>query len=308
MAEEEGLPATLEELEERQEKELAELEEKAAAHVEAVKAAGKGKKAKAALAAAELEAEQWLYELRMRHSEETESLERRLSGEPAAEEEEEEVKQPAGPTAAELEAEREAKKKHLEEKALKKRQAKAAKASEREADLEREKREAGPSAREQELAALTSQLAALKRPLRVHEVAADGHCLYRAVGHQLRLLRPDAYEWRRPPEEVHEEVRSVCAAALRASEDDYAPFAELKDGEDFGGYCRRVESSGDWGGELELRALADSLRLQIRVHRAGEAKALELGKKGGGEPLQVTYHRHYYALGEHYNSTMPLQS
>eukprot|EP00439_Symbiodinium_sp_Y106_P060456 s2496_g8.t3 len=51
----------------------------------------------------------------------------------------------------------------------------------------------------------------------------------------------------------------------------YAPFAELKEGEDFEGYCGRVESSADWGGELELRALADALK----AGRGFKAWALE---------------------------------
>ena len=33
-----------------------------------------------------------------------------------------------------------------------------------------------------------------------------------------------------------------------------------QEGEDFEGYCQRVESSADWGGELELRALADAMK------------------------------------------------
>jgi len=95
---------------------------------------------------------------------------------------------------------------------------------------------------------------------------------------------------------------------LRKGSENFSPFAELADGEDFEGYCSRVEKSADWGGELELRALADELCVRIVVHRADE-EPLVLGEKASAEDpqLQVAYHQHYYALGEHYNSVIPLQ-
>lgn len=289
-------------LEERHDRELEELQARCDAHVEAARAAGgKGKKAKVLLEAAEREAEQWRYEVNERHQAELEEAEG--SATPAA------AAEPAQPvvTAArspeEDEAERARRKK---EKAQKKRDGKASKEAEHEEEKERERREAGPSARALELVALATQLAKCSPPLRVLEVAADGHCLYRAVGHQLRCVRPELHEWKRPAAEVHEEVRALCAGALRKRPEDYSPFAELKDSEDFGAYCDRVERSGDWGGELELRALADELRVRIRVHRAGESGPLELGRAAAGGPLQVTYHEHYYALGEHYNSVAPI--
>ena len=60
-------------------------------------------------------------------------------------------------------------------------------------------------------------------------------------------------------------MRRVCADSLRKSTESYAPFAELQEGEDFEGYCHRVETSSDWGGELELRALADALQETCKV-------------------------------------------
>jgi len=307
---------TLAELEERHEKEAAEVEEKASAHVEAARAAGgKGKKAKAAIEAAEREADQWKYDLQERHKAEVEMLEEHLAqgGNDAACAPAIAAEPLAAPdaaaapalTAEEEEAERARRKK---EKAQKKKQGREARQAEHEAELDRERRQAGPSRRLLESAALATKLAKLRPPLRVLEVAADGNCLYRAVGDQLRKARPDLYAWKRKPEEVHEEVRALCAGALRKRADEYSPFAELKEGEDFVGYCDRVERSADWGGELELRALADELHARILVHRAEEAEPLALGEAADeGPPLQVTYHRHYYALGEHYNSVEPLR-
>eukprot|EP00971_Amphidinium_carterae_P313875 6238108-Amphidinium_carterae.1 len=35
-------------------------------------------------------------------------------------------------------------------------------------------------------------------------------------------------------------MRRICAGALRGGAENYSPFAELADGEDFEGYCKRV--------------------------------------------------------------------
>lgn len=32
----------------------------------------------------------------------------------------------------------------------------------------------------------------------------------------------------------------------------------------------------------------------------------QFGGNGAVQPLELTYHRHFYALGEHYNSTEPI--
>jgi len=156
--------------------------------------------------------------------------------------------------------------------------------------------------------ALQLQLAECTPPMQLHEVAADGNCLYHAVGHQIRTLEPELYEWKQRPGSAHEEMRWLCASALRKRTDQYAAFAELRDGEDFEGYCARVEASCDWGGELELRALADELGARILVHRAEEREPLALGPEREGAPvLQVVFHRHFLSLGEHYNSVVPLR-
>jgi len=311
--------SSLEDLEARHEREKKELEERSEALIATVKSENKGKKAKAALNDAERQVEQWRYELEQRQAEEQESLEQHLSGGvsidkaneggAAAKAAAEVQATTTAETEANAKAAEEARVQQKKEKALKKRQGRAAKEADRQAALDRERAEAGPSARETENKKLQQQLTNLMPKLRVSEVAADGHCLYRAVGDQLRRVRPDLHSWKRPPEFVHEEVRQLCAAALRRGADNYSPFAELAEGEDFEGYCGRVENSADWGGELELRALADALQTRIVVHRAGETEPLVLGPEGlSGLPLQVTYHRYYYTLGEHYNSAIPVEA
>jgi len=304
MADEMPPERSQEELETRHEQELQELEERGAKHVAQVtETAGKGKKGKQQIEAAQREVEQWEYELREKQREELENLMDFLSGRTKeVQSEKEEVKEEVHPE--EDEAEKIRRKK---EKAQKKRQAKADKEAQREAEKEREKLEAGPSARDVELEALHSVLAVQKPPLKVMEIPSDGHCLYRSIADQVRRVHPDVCDYRGPSDEMYKEVRRLCAKSLRGDVENYAPFAELKEGEDFEGYCRRVESSADWGGELEIRALADSLKVRVHVFQAGNDKPLILGTKGGAKtaPLQVSFHRHYYALGEHYNSVVP---
>lgn len=295
---------TREQLLARQEAEEEELEERVRAHLEPHLAGGKSKKAKAAADAAEREVEQWRYEMSERHREELEALEEGAA--PAAEDAESSGKaaaEAAAPVVSPEESEA-AKVQRKKEKAQQKKQNRAQKAKDKEEEIEREKANAGPSQRELELAKLTVQLAKEKPHLAVHEVMGDGHCLYRAVADQIRRYRPDLHSWNKSADLAHEEVRVLCAQALRKGKDDYECFAELKDGENYQGYCSRVENSADWGGHLELRALADTLRVQILVYRAGE-DPITLGNSSGKDvPLRLTFHQFWFALGEHYNSAV----
>jgi OTU domain-containing protein 6 len=65
-----------------------------------------------------------------------------------------------------------------------------------------------------------------------------------------------------------------------------------------------VANSSDWGGQLELRALAMALQVPIHVFSA-ENDVIRMGEEfetTNNLPLQLTYHLHYYTLGEHFNS------
>ena len=101
---------------------------------------------------------------------------------------------------------------------------------------------------------------------------------------------------------------------MRSHPDDFISFLELTPHPDdvdglhgaFNRYCDQVAQSADWGGHPELLALVNTLKLPIRVHSA-DAPPLVVGweEYGVASPLEISYHRHFYALGEHYNSTEP---
>eukprot|EP00940_MAST-03C_sp_MAST-3C-sp2_P001830 g1830.t1 len=161
---------------------------------------------------------------------------------------------------------------------------------------------AGSSSRERELAAISAKLK--KIGLRMKEIPSDGHCLYRAIVHQLTTTKSGYCP---STKDGHLEIRKLAANFMRTHEDDFLPFLTTAIGQSAEGalakHCSRVESSADWGGQLELRAIAQALKKPIVVHSA-DAPSVRMGEDFSGPPLHLTYHKHYYALGEHYNATL----
>jgi len=211
---------------------------------------------------------------------------------------------------------------------------KADKDAERQQQKEELRATSGSSARDVELGLLSSRLA--KDGFKIKEVAADGHCLYRAVNDQLRQLQQGVLS-----EDSEAQLASLRASLLgpdsdaavaclrgavanhiRAHSGDFAPFLGIDiadgraaiEGEDgwavLDAYCNTVASMelAEWGGQLELKAMAALLNRQIRVYSA-DAPVLCMGDASGqgaaaASALVLAYHRHFYALGEHYNSTV----
>ncbi|KAL3809685.1 hypothetical protein ACHAXA_004236 [Cyclostephanos tholiformis] len=230
------------------------------------------------------------------------------------------------PTAGQAE---EVKRQKALQKKLKKKNA------QRELEVNREKRiieensMAGPSRRQLEMEALQT-LYLNPLGLEVNEVEADGHCLYRAVGVQCRRLGLDVLD--SVAGCSHVKIREICADVLLGpNRAEYEPFAEFGEGHDssndggdypatFEDYVNNVRSTSTWGGQLELRALSEGLKCPIVVFSA-EGPPLTMGaeyasaatQESSGDDLRwdvnksllLSFHRHYYALGEHYNSVIP---
>ena len=91
---------------------------------------------------------------------------------------------------------------------------------------------------------------------------------------------------------------------------DVAAFEELpaftEEGcTDFGAYCETVEHSSEWGGQLEIAALAHARKRKVTVYSA-DAPALTAGEEYDDEsPILLAFHRHYFGLGAHYNAVVP---
>lgn len=154
------------------------------------------------------------------------------------------------------------------------------------------------------------------------EIRADGHCLYSAFADQMdvhgealgtapieepNILRSLSHGFRRKSEpeqqaklEEYKVVRKAAAEYIEAHPDDFAPFLE----EPLPEYIRKVRDTGEWGGQLELLALARRYGVQINVLQ-GDGRVEEIFPDQQDEDVKklwLAYYRHGFGLGEHYNS------
>ena len=240
---------------------------------------------------------------------------------------------PPPPTPDQLE---EAKRQKALQKKLKKKSALLQKEHEREQRIAHENATAGPSRRVLEMEALAA-LYLKGRKLKVEEVEADGNCLYRAVGAQCVRLGLEvegevlsSSSSSSSGEGCYSKIRRVCGDVLMGpNRSEYEAFAEFGEGHDTGDggnhpntyeeYVHNVKSTSTWGGQLELRALSEALKCPIVVF-SSEGPPLTMGAEyfateeeregednwGEKKALLLSFHRHYYALGEHYNSVIPM--
>lgn len=153
--------------------------------------------------------------------------------------------------------------------------------------------------------------------LTINEIKPDGHCLYRAVEDQLALFSEGSSPY------TYQELRQMVAAYMRSHASDFIPFflsentveddSDVSLAERFEKYCQEVESTAAWGGQLELGALSHCLRKHIMIY-SGSFPDVEMGKeyKSNGETgssnssIRLSYHKHSFGLGEHYNSVVPI--
>ena len=137
-----------------------------------------------------------------------------------------------------------------------------------------------------------------KRGLQEKVVRADGHCLYASIADQVRQI---GQEVKIGPVEGKEEdyklVRQVAADYISNHPDDFVPFLE----EPIDSYVIKVRDTGEWGGHVELIALANAYNLKICVLN-GEGTVLEIGPGDDEKKIWLAYYKHGFGLGEHYNS------
>jgi OTU domain-containing protein 6 len=139
-----------------------------------------------------------------------------------------------------------------------------------------------------------------ERGLQEKEIRADGHCLYSAVADQLVQLRiPLGSAPGEKPDVPYKTVRSVAAEYIEEHEDDYAPFLE----EPLVTYVHKVRDTNEWGGQLELMALAKAYDTNINVLQDfGRVEMIDSGSNDASKTMWLGYYKHGFGLGEHYNS------
>ena len=108
------------------------------------------------------------------------------------------------------------------------------------------------------------------------------------------------------------DVRKTASQWMASHPDDFLPFIDTSSGEllspdQYAAWCKRVHTSDDWGGQLELRALSAAIGCPILLYAADDAPQVCMGEQMSGPTLKLSYHRQYYALGEHYNSVVPAE-
>ncbi|KAF4550316.1 OTU-like cysteine protease-like protein 1 [Elsinoe fawcettii] len=163
------------------------------------------------------------------------------------------------------------------------------------------------------------------RGLAEKEIRADGHCLYSAFADQMEAeeiplldakpgdeakvgmfkrfsdgFRRRSSEDEKAKLEEYKLVRREAAAYMESHPDDFAPFLD----EGLETYVSKIRDTAEWGGQMELIALARRYGVQINVlqgdGRVEEIKANE-GTKSD-KTLWLAYYKHGFGLGEHYNS------
>lgn len=184
-------------------------------------------------------------------------------------------------------------------KAQKRRDKKSQQEKEREQQIKLQEKENLHGPRNKEIQEISSRLK--KRSLIMFAIPSDGDCLYKAIAHQLALHRNINIS--------AGQLRKDAAEYIKEHKDDFIPFMtnpdtfEMLNDEEFETYCDKVANTTVWGGQLEIRALSNSLKCPISVVQATGPDSIEQGDEFEGPPLVITYHRHMYSLGEHYNST-----
>ena len=183
----------------------------------------------------------------------------------------------------------------------------ARRAAEQEAAVEEAKKEAEilPDLRERERQRMRE--AYKQKGLKEQEIRSDGHCLYAAVADQLQdhgislapKLKLEIPDFDKSPATLrYKSTRQVAASYISQHPDDFEPFLDSS----LDDYVKTIRETGEWGGHLEIQALAKAYGVDIKVLQGdGRVETIESGQESKN-PLWLAYYRHSYGLGEHYNS------
>jgi len=130
-------------------------------------------------------------------------------------------------------------------------------------------------------------------------IRPDGHCMFSAVA---RLI-PDASSHQLKGEIdgllSYQAVRAKAARFISEHPTDFEPFLE----EPIDQYTNKIQNTAEWGGQLELQAIARAYGIDINVLQAdGRIEKIESGSGSETDPIWLTYYRHSFGLGEHYNA------
>jgi len=171
-----------------------------------------------------------------------------------------------------------------------------------------------PDMKERERARMLEEFG--RRSLKEKVVAANGHCMYSAIADQMKQLgrslaqssddkqdttvgTQDAEAEKELRNDDYKVVRQAAASYISQNPDDFEPFLE----EPLQEYIHKIRDTGEWGGQLELMALAKTYGIDINVLQGdGRVEKIEGGTGADAPVAWLAYYRHGFGLGEHYNS------
>ncbi|KAB5554973.1 hypothetical protein GE09DRAFT_1123042 [Coniochaeta sp. 2T2.1] len=140
------------------------------------------------------------------------------------------------------------------------------------------------------------------------QIAPDGHCLFASFASSLQSagipLNPSSAPDSDTTPKVmpYKVVRKVAAGYMEDHRDEFEGFLE----EPLGSYVEKIRDTAEWGGQLELTALANAYGVEVRVVQDGRTEVIAPTTEGGEEKERRTvwlaYYRHGFGLGEHYNA------
>ena len=153
-----------------------------------------------------------------------------------------------------------------------------------------------PDLREQEMAAMKRHMES--RGLVETLIRPDGHCLFSACAHS---MPPELVAKSGHNKEPYQNVRKAAADFMASHPDDFAGFLE----EPLDAYVKKIKDTAEWGGQLELQAIARSYHVDINVLQAdGRVERVSSGSQEAedSDSIWLAYYRHSFGLGEHYNA------
>ncbi|KAF2871476.1 hypothetical protein BDV95DRAFT_494301 [Massariosphaeria phaeospora] len=164
-----------------------------------------------------------------------------------------------------------------------------------------------PDLREQERTQMKGHFG--RYGLQEKEIRADGHCLYAAIADQMDTRGLDLKPKIQPTiigEEndlpSYKQVRHAAADFIAQNPDDFVGFME----DPLDVYLQKIRDTGEWGGHMELMALAKTYGVKINVlHGDGTINKIDSADDTANEEEQeiwLGYYKHSHGLGEHYNS------
>ncbi|KAF3922148.1 hypothetical protein ABW21_db0201284 [Orbilia brochopaga] len=153
------------------------------------------------------------------------------------------------------------------------------------------------------------------------QIVPDGHCLYSAfavgledAGIPLSLdpatkteaeadtkdQQPTSGTGKQNPR-GYTFTRRAAGSYIASHTDDFIPF--LDEDITIDDHVRKITSTAEWGGQMELLALAKQYGVTVKIVQAQGVGITAMNEEEGKKAdVWLAYHRRGYGLGEHYNA------